>query len=135
MKARQATVLVAIASVLLLALAAPVLADGIPMFVDRIWLIRTGRSTNSPDKVAVMVRIRDENDEPVAGATVTTSWTLPGGGATEASGETCSRGVAAIFIEMGALGEYKACVTGVAKDGYSYDAGQNLETCSTIEVW
>jgi hypothetical protein len=112
--------------------AIPVLADETVMWVHRVRLAYTGRSSTGPDAMNALVHIRDENLTMVEGATVTAEWTLPNG--TLITGEeavTNLQGIA-IFETFAGAGSYTFCVTGVAKAGWDYKEELNRETCTTF---
>jgi hypothetical protein len=135
MKARHVLYLATIAGILMLALAAPVLADVIPMSVDRIRMIQTGlsSSTKGRNDVAAMIRIVDEDGEPVVGALVRTEWTLPNEETADAENDTCSQGVASVFVPLVEPGTYEMCVASVEKDGWLYEPDPQKE-CAVLSV-
>ena len=142
MKARKILYLAIVATILSLAIALPALADDpepvpVTMWVQRIQMIRTGRSPKGSDRVGAMIHVLDANGEPVVDATVTTEWALPDGSTLEAAKLTCSQGteppqvqgrraravvppqwdcefgVAAVFVPLDGPGDYTVCVLNV----------------------
>ena len=141
MKARKILYLAIVATILSLAIALPALADDpepvpVTMWVQRIQMIRTGRSPKGSDRVGAMIHVLDANGEPVVDATVTTEWALPDGSTLEAEKLTCIQGVAAVFVPLDGPGDYTVCVLNVVKEGWLYDPSLNPdEECSSIYVW
>jgi hypothetical protein len=80
------------------------------------------------------LRIVDQNDMPLEGATVDAEWTLPDGSTDTQQVVTNSRGLARFRVKTLQVGEFEMCVTDVALDGYTYDPSQNGETCDTLTV-
>lgn len=80
------------------------------------------------------LRILDEEDQPVDGATVSAEWTLPNGSTRTRQATTSSWGLAWFWTWSLQSGTYQICVTDVTMDGYVYDPSQNVETCETLVV-
>jgi hypothetical protein len=72
--------------------------------------------------------------DPVVGAMISVRWTLPDGSTLDQLVESSKKGMAAFKITGAQDGEYGFCVTDVTKEGWVYDAEQNVETCDTISV-
>ena len=81
-----------------------------------------------------IVRILDQHNAPVEGATVDAEWTYPSGTTLTQAQPTYRRGLAWFGILSIRPGTYQLCVTNVTKEGYVYDPDQNWETCDTITV-
>ena len=116
------------------ALAAVQQCSGAPttkMFVQFIYLAPI-QPQPSLDLVLGLVRILDENNTPVEGATVDVEWTLPMGYAYPMSKSTNAAGLAVPLMVNRWPSTYELCVTGVTKGGFVYDPSMNYETCDTI---
>jgi len=81
--------------------------------------------------VSAAVTIKDQDAGPVAGATVSVQWTLPGNKTSNQQQVTGATGVADFSVTNRA-GVYQICVTDVVKAGWIYDPDQNVETCDSI---
>jgi hypothetical protein len=79
-----------------------------------------------------LVRILDETNMPLVGATVKGLWTLPNGMPRTAVGTTNLMGVLRLRVSSTQTGLYELCVTAVQAEGHVYDPDQNRETCDTI---
>lgn len=75
------------------------------------------------------VLVRDAAEAAVSGVVVTVRWSLPGGGVQAASATTGSGGLARFSIS-GGRGTYVLTVTGVAKQGYVFDAAASVLSAS-----
>ena len=80
------------------------------------------------------VPIADQAGAAVAGATVSAQWTLPDGSTQSKTAVTGLTGLAKFRANSTQHGEYELCVTNVVASGYTYDPGQNIETCETVVV-
>jgi len=134
MKAKQFLFVAVVAAMLGTMIAFPVMAeDETPMWVSRVRLAYSGRSSSSSDRVVGMVHVRDADKSAVAGALVAATWTKPDGTTLETTAVTDFQGIARFQVWAGS-GEYQLCVTGVALDGWLYDPGANVETCGVLVV-
>ena len=90
---------------------------------------RKGRSSNVA--AGAVVFIVDESGSPVAGATVSGSWS---GATTGSQTATTDQSGAAAFTSGSAKagGTFTFSVTDVAKTGYQYDAASNVETSDSV---
>ena len=59
MKAKKLLCLAILAGILVLAIAVPVMAADTPMWIQRVRLAYTGRSSSGPDAVVAFIHIRD----------------------------------------------------------------------------
>jgi hypothetical protein len=84
--------------------------------------------------VSSSVRILDESNHFVSGATVSSEWTLPNGSVQSQQALTNVKGVATFRIKSTQTGTHQICVTNVAKSGYVYDPSQNAETCDAVTI-
>jgi len=84
-------------------------------------------------EVSADITIKDQDGDPMDGATVSVQWTLPNGRLVNRQQVTGATGVASFDIRSKA-GTYKICVTDVAKTGWTYDPSQNVKTCETLAV-
>jgi hypothetical protein len=82
-------------------------------------------------KVTAEVRIVDDNNQAVSGATVYVLWTLPNG-TDEQESETKTTGTARFTVSSTQTGSYEICVTDVVKEGWLYDPDQ--PDCETLMV-
>jgi hypothetical protein len=115
-------------------LAIPVMAEDeeTTMWVSRVRVAWTGRSSGGTDWIVGMVHIRDANLQAVEGATVTAEWTLPDGTVLEKTAVTADvTGIATFGIWTG-KGVYRLCVKDVTKEGWLYDPALNTETCGVV---
>ncbi len=80
------------------------------------------------------VPIADQAGAVVPGATVSARWTLPDGSTQDKTAVSGATGVAKFRVNNTQHGEYELCVTDVVAAGYTYDPGQNVETCETVVV-
>jgi len=110
-----------VVTVLLALLAVPALAgtSETPMWVSRVRLAHTGRSTSGTDAIVALVRVRDANRRNVAGATVTVRWTVPNAPAFTTTGITSRTGYARLSTWTGS-GTYGLSVINVVKPGWQY---------------
>jgi len=98
-----------------------------------IRLRKMGRNYQATAYVTVV----DEFDSPVGGATVAGDWTLNGSYLNTASKPTDSEGKAMLIsakIKAASGNIFTLTITGVAKDGCTYDAESNVETSDSIPV-
>ena len=98
-----------------------------------IGLRKMGRNYQATAYVTVV----DEFGSPVGGATVTGDWTLNGGYLNTASKPTDSEGKATLIsakIKTTSGNIFTLTITGVAKDGCTYDAESNVETSGSVTV-
>jgi hypothetical protein len=135
MKAKLPLYLAIVVSMLVSAIAFPVLAaEGpIPMWVSRARLAYVGRSSTGPDAVVGMIHIRDATLAKVEGATVTAEWTLPDGTVFQETAVTAFQGVARFSVWEG-RGVYKLCVIDATKEGWLYDPNLDRESCPVFTV-
>lgn len=85
--------------------------------------------------LVALTNIVDQDNQPVASATVNLEWTLPDGSTQGKQAVTGPAGWAGYFMLWSKqTGIYEACVTNVTKAGYLYDPDQNVETCDTRQV-
>jgi len=96
------------------------------MHVEGLWATRIRH--RKWDKGQVTVLIADAGNEPVEGALVTVTHTGPTSG--EVSGTTGADGTVVLETEWTKRPKENWCfeVTGVTKDGWTYDAGANVAT-------
>jgi hypothetical protein len=122
-----------IVALLAAALAVPVFAEegDIPMYLQRVRLAYTGRSSTSPDSMVGYVHVRDTNLTMVAGAQVTAKWITPKGVEVIQTAESKFQGIAEFRLWAGA-GDYQFCVLDITKAGWQYDPALNRETCTTF---
>jgi hypothetical protein len=80
------------------------------------------------------LRVLDDSHHVLGGATVSSVWTLPGGGTLVQQAVTDLRGVAAFRTKSLQTGTHSICVTNVVKSGYVYDPSQNGETCDSVSI-
>lgn len=71
------------------------------------------------------VAIRNENNQPVAGATVNVTWTYPDGSTQNAAGTTNSAGIVRFQILDG-LGTYTLTITNITKAGATFDPDHSV---------
>lgn len=79
-------------------------------------------------------RVVDEAGARVTGAAVAVRWTVPGGGVRDQQAATYPSGQASFRLQAASGGPYDLCVTGIVLEGYTYDAAQKGETCSSLVV-
>jgi GTP-binding protein HflX len=84
--------------------------------------------------VTAAVKIVNQYNQWVGGATVSATWTLPNGSLQSQQALTNTSGVAKFNVRSPLTGIYKICVTDVVKSGWVYDPDQNVETCDTLAV-
>jgi len=84
-------------------------------------------------EVSADITIKDQDGNPVDGATVSAQWTQPNGKLVNQQQVTGATGVASFSIRSKA-GTYKICVTDITKAGCIYDSSQNVKTCETLTV-
>jgi hypothetical protein len=85
------------------------------------WFIYIAKAT---------VTIRDENNDPVSGATV--YGTFSGDVSGSKNGTTNSSGVVTLSItKWGTISSFTFCVDNVTHSSYTYDSSANVETCDT----
>lgn len=93
------------------------------MIVSGITLSATTRG--SKVNVTGGIHVRDGEGLSVANADVTARWSLPGGGSRTSTSRTDSSGRAR-FSTSGGRGTYTLTVTGVAKQGYVFNAAGSV---------
>jgi hypothetical protein len=81
-----------------------------------------------------ILRVLDQGNQYVAGATVAARWTLPNGRTVDQQATTGPAGLAVFRTGSRQTGLHTLCVTGVTKAGYVYDPSQNGETCDTLTI-
>jgi hypothetical protein len=84
--------------------------------------------------VTASIRIVDENNQAVDGATVHALWALPNGSEDEQDSDTRSAGTARFTVKSNFAGIYEICVTDLVKEGWLYDPEQNVKTCDSLMV-
>jgi len=84
--------------------------------------------------VSSSIRILDQSNQFVSGATVGSEWTLPDGSVQAQQAPTSAKGIASFRIKSTQHGTHQLCVTNVVKSGYVYDPSQNAETCDTVTI-
>ena len=80
------------------------------------------------------VRIIDDDNNAVAGASVSVVWTGPEAFCREQTAQTTKPGTARFRVKVQDSGTYRLTVVGVSLDGWLYDPGQNQETWEEIAV-
>lgn len=85
-------------------------------------------------QVVGTVRIIDDDNSAVAGATVSVEWTGPNGFFKSQDARTTKPGTARFRINPPLGGEYVLCVVDVSLDDWLYDPDQNQETCESIVI-
>jgi hypothetical protein len=75
--------------------------------------------------VRARVTVRDENNSPVRDATVSATWTLPGGSSQAQTDDTNSNGRAWFTVSSGD-GLYTFTITDIAKADYIFDRGSSV---------
>jgi PKD repeat protein len=84
--------------------------------------------------VTAVVRILDQNNQPVSAATVAAQWTLPNGSLQYRQNQTNANGVIGFQVQSPMMGPYKLCVLNVTKTDWYYDRMRNVETCDQKTV-
>jgi hypothetical protein len=84
--------------------------------------------------VAARVTVKDEAGVPVSGALVTAIVTGPGGVAVPVTATTNAAGRATVSATAPTAGTYTVTVTDLARSGFAYDPGANVETSDSIVV-
>jgi hypothetical protein len=84
--------------------------------------------------VSSSMRILDQDNHVVSGATVSSEWTLPDGSTLAQQALTNAKGIASFRIKSLQTGTHSICVTNVAKSGFIYDPIQNGETCDAVTI-
>jgi len=97
-----------------------------------MWSAKTGRDHFVCTKVAV-VDNSTPSPQPVAGATVLVTTTLPKGGSTSQTAATGPDGTATLFVRSPFAGTFTSTVTDVT-DSLTYDPSANLETTDSCSV-
>lgn len=130
MKAKPLLYLVIVVGLLIPLGAGPVAADDgdIPMWVHRLRVAYTGRSSTGPDDIVAFAHIRDATLDMVEGAEVTAEWTFNGTFVKSETVETNTQGIAEFRLWLG-RGVYQICVTDVTKVGWDWDPGLDREAC------
>lgn len=105
--------------------------DPVSMWVSRVRLAYTGRSSTGTDTIVGLVHVRDANKRTVVGATVTASWTLPTGEVIEEKAVTSFQGIAQ-FSRWDGRGTYALAVSDVTKDGWIYVPTQSYAVTASI---
>ena len=136
MKTKQSLYLAIVVSMLVSAIAFPVLAaeDPIEMWVSRARLAYVGRSSTGPDAVVGLIHIRDATKAKVEGVTVTATWTLPDGNVLEGETAVTDHAGIARFSVWEGPGEYELCVDDASKKGWRYDPTLDRESCPVFTV-
>jgi PKD repeat protein len=113
----------------------PVTVEG-PADVMHVHDIRLRYQDRGGGRYLVLgsVRILDQDNQRVAGATVSAEWTLPNGQHVTQQATTNAQGMAQFRVKSTQVGSHELCVTDVAKAGWSYDPDQNAETCDSLAV-
>jgi PKD repeat protein len=75
--------------------------------------------------ISGQVTVRNSNNVAVSGATVSVTWTKPGGSTVTQSANTNSSGVAS-FNTTGVSGTYKLTINNIAKTGCTFDAANSI---------
>ncbi|MCA9938762.1 MAG: Ig-like domain-containing protein [Anaerolineales bacterium] len=70
--------------------------------------------------VGGFVFVRDENNQPVNGAIVAATWTLPNGSTQSRYAQTNASGIAR-FLTTDGVGVYNLTIQGMQKAGYTFD--------------
>ena len=83
--------------------------------------------------VTAYIRIVDEDNQAVSGATVHVEWELPNGSQGQDS-DTKNAGTARFTVKSNFPGSYEICVTDVVKENWLYDPDANVETCETLMI-
>lgn len=94
-----------------------------------MWYTTAGRNY----KIYTRVTIVDNNGNPVSGATVDVTTTMPSGTAT-GSGPTAADGTVTFNLMSKQAGTYISEVTNVTHTSYTYDPDSNLETSESLSV-
>jgi subtilisin family serine protease len=84
--------------------------------------------------VTASLRVLDQDNQVVPGATVSAQWTLPSGSHVDQQAVTSLGGVAQFRLKSTQAGVFGLCVTDVTKPGWIYDPDQNGETCDSLTV-
>jgi hypothetical protein len=84
--------------------------------------------------VSARTAVLDAGGEPVAEATVSVRWILPDSSVQDQQAESDAQGSVTFAVTDTQNGTYEFCVTDVAKEGWVYDAEQNVETCDSMAV-
>ncbi len=85
-------------------------------------------------QIAGTVRIIDDDNNGVAGASVSVVWTGPEGFYKEQTAQTTKPGTARFRVKVQDSGTYTLSVVNVSLDGWLYDPEQNQETWESINV-
>lgn len=134
MKAKALLYLAVVVGLLLPLGAGPVMAEeAIPMWVHRLRVAYTGRSSTGPDDVVAFAHIRDATLDMVAGAKVTAEWKFYGAFVKSETVETNAQGIAVFKLWLG-RGVYQICVTDVTKPGWDWDPDLDREECPEFTV-
>jgi hypothetical protein len=84
--------------------------------------------------VYTRVTIKDENNAPVSGATVSIQMTIPGGGTASGSATTGGDGTVTFSLKTKKTGTFISQVTNVTHDTLTYAPGDNVETSESLVV-
>jgi Zn-dependent metalloprotease len=95
-----------------------------------MWYTRTGRNYT----VNTRVTIKDANNSPVSGATVSLQMTLPSGSTASGSADTDSDGTVTFSLMSKQTGTYTSEVTNVTHASLIYEPGANVETSESLAV-
>jgi hypothetical protein len=101
-----------------------------PTSTPSVCVINCLRSTqvrlnSTASGVVGKVTVKNENGVLVPGATVSVTWTLPGGALQNQTATTNPKGLAS-FSLAGGSGTYTLTVTNIAKSGYTFDPAKSI---------
>lgn len=82
--------------------------------------------------VYTKVTVLDQNNNPLSGANVSLTMTLPSGSKATGSGNTASNGTITFNLRSTQKGTYSSQVTNVAKANYSYDSANSITSKSLL---
>jgi PKD repeat protein len=85
----------------------------------------TARKMGGTVTVKGRVTVKNELGATIQGATVSITWTLPGGGTVSQQANTNAQGLAS-FQTSGTSGTYTLTVTNITKSGYTFDPGGSV---------
>jgi len=80
------------------------------------------------------VTVQDESGDPVPDAWVSIRLTQPGGSSLDLAAWTDLGGLASFRTRLTQTGRYEVTISGISKDGWSYDPDANLETSDFLIV-
>ena len=84
--------------------------------------------------ITAQVVIQDGAANPVPGATVAHTFTLPDGSTLTNTGVTGDDGATKFKVRSNLTGQYESAVTSISKTGWVYDPASNLETSVILTV-